>query len=194
LKYWESIRFLAGKEMEFDLSAADPIRYVRIDGSPMRVSEIKGFKNHEPLNRSKWRASNLFAPYRRMQAQKAWSLNLMLSEIPENSYLAIALNGTHGLEGATAAIHVNGTYIGANDRSPSFPSNTWEYPVSRSEKNYTFYIPLSQKMIGKPIQAVVLALDKNNLDFTPEVWITAYPVPFKEKTLILTAEGDKGEL
>jgi hypothetical protein len=188
---WQSVRFFANKKMEIDLSGSDSIRYLRIDGSPLRICDIKGFKNKEPLNRSGWRASNLFAPYQRNESKKAWSLPFMLDEIPENSYLAIALNGKHGIEGATAAICVEGTYIGAPDRSPSFPSNTWEYPVARAEKNYTFYIPLNQEIIGKQIEVVVLALDKDNLDFTPEVWITAYPVPFKEKILILTSEGDK---
>ncbi len=41
-------------------------------------------------------------------------------------------------------------------------------------------------MVGKPCELVVLAFDPENLGFTPDLWLTAYPIPFQEKTLILT--------
>ena len=55
----------------------------------------------------------------------------------------------------------------------------------KSGSNYTYYIPLSDEMKGAQIDAVVLGL-KNGLDnFEPEVWITAYPVPYSEQLLSL---------
>jgi hypothetical protein len=41
-------------------------------------------------------------------------------------------------------------------------------------------------MIGKPLELVVLAFDKHNLDFTPSAWVTAYPAPMVKKQLELT--------
>jgi len=62
-------------------------------------------------------------------ATKAWTTSFKLDEIAKGSYLAISINGHHGVEGAYAAIRVDGKQIGVPDRSVGFPSNTWEYPV-----------------------------------------------------------------
>jgi len=74
--------------------------------------------------------------------------------------------------------------VGAPDRSPSYRSNTWEYPVVRTESNYTYYIPLSEEYKGKKIDAVVLVTKNGISEFKPEVWITAYPVPYEKKVLL----------
>ena len=95
------------------------------------------------------------------------------------------------MEGAYAAIRVNGEPFGAPDRSVSFPANTWEYPVRKISANYTYYIPLTEDMIGKKIDAVVMGM-KDGLDaFKPEVWITAYPAPWAEQMLVLTEDRAK---
>ena len=39
--------------------------------------------------------------YSRVGARKAWRHSFTLNEIPGDSYRAIALNGEHGLEGAS---------------------------------------------------------------------------------------------
>ena len=41
-------------------------------------------------------------------------------------------------------------------------------------------------MKGAKIDAVVLGMKNGLDDFRPEVWITAYPIPFAEQQLILT--------
>ena len=93
------------------------------------------------------------------------------------------------MEGAYAAIRVDGEPVGAPDRSVSFPANTWEYPARKRSADYTYYVPLTEDMIGKKIDAVVLGM-KNGVDkFKPEVWITAYPAPLCEQILTLTEEG-----
>jgi hypothetical protein len=185
LKSWKSIRFLCKMNMAIDLSKSGPVRYVKIPRSILRISEIEGFRASEPVNRSKWRASNLFARSRNFRPQKVWSLEFRLGEITKGSYLAIAINGKHGIEGVTAALRIKDKYVGAPDRAPSFQSNTWEYPVRQTDQNYTFYIPLTQEMTGQNIEAKVFALDKDQLNFQPEVWITAYPIPFETKQLVL---------
>ena len=186
LKNWTGMQLVAGKEIIMNVDPKTKLRYVRFRGTPDKVVEIEGYLNGKKLGRSKWRASNLFGLYSRVRAKKAWQLSFTLNEIPKGSYLAIALNGKHGVEGAYAAIRVNGKPLGAPDRSVSFPSNTWEYPVRRSSSNYTYYVPLTEDMIGAKIDAVVLGMRNGSDSFKPEVWITAYPTPFKERLLSLT--------
>lgn len=161
-------------------------RYVRFDGTPDKILDIEGCLGGEKLDRSKWRASNLFARYWRVRPGKAWQHSFTLNQIPKGSYLAIALNGEHGVEGAYAAIRVNGKPVGASDRSVSFPSNCWEYPVWNLGSNYTYYVPLTEDMKGAKIDAVVLGMRNGSDNFKPEVWITAYPAPLSERLLYLT--------
>jgi hypothetical protein len=185
LKKWTQIMILAGIEMTLPLDRGKPIRYLRFPGSPEKVLEIEGYMNGKSVDRTRWRASNLFSNYRQVTAKAAYVNSFVLNEIPKGSYLAVALNGRHGNEGAYAALRVNGKLLGAPDRSLSYRSNSWEYPVPSNESNYTYYFPLTDEMKGAVIDAVVLVMKDGVPEFKPVVWITAYPIPYVKKELIL---------
>lgn len=185
LKSWKPIQLLAGKVMTVPLDKRAPIRYLRFPGSPEKVVEIEGFLNGKPVERAHWHASNLFSSYRQMTAKAAYQRSFVLNEIPKGSYLAVALNGRHGNEGAYAALRVNGKLMGAPDRSISYRSNSWEYPVPLSDSNYTYYFPLTADMRGAKIDVVVMVMKDGLAEFKPEVWITAYPIPYEKKELTL---------
>lgn len=178
---WKTISFYMGTEAEIDLTAAGEIRYARLNRTPLRISEVTGYRNGEKVDRTGWRASNLFNNY--YGAKQAFSSKFTLNEVPEKSYLCIAVNGECGNEGAYAGIKVDGKYIGCPDRAPSFPGNSWEFRVQQVNGNYTYYVPLTPDMKGKEIEAYVLGF--NDAELKPQVWLSAYPIPFKEKTLTL---------
>jgi len=181
---WETLTYLAGKIMTIDIGK--PIRFLRFRAFPDRIVEIEGFYNDEPLERSNWRASNLFAyPDRRFSCNKVWKAQFTLDEIPKNSYLCVAINGKHGTEGAYAAARIGGKLVGAPDRATSYPSNTWEYINARSDKNYTYYIPLTKEYLNQDIEVFVMGFNEEYLDLDPEVWISAYPFPYEKATLEL---------
>jgi hypothetical protein len=182
---WKEIKILAGKTMKIPLNPEQTIRYVRFRGTPDKVIEINGYLRGRELDRTKWRGSHLFSPYYRVKAEKAWTASTVLNSIPEGSYLAVCLEGEHGVEGAYAALRVEGKPVGAPDRSPSYPANPWEYPVSKAKSHYTYYIPLTADMTGKDIDIIVLGMKGGKADFKPEVWLTAYPAPYKERELVL---------
>jgi len=186
LNPWKPVLILAGKTLTIPLERSVPIRYIRLPGSPERVCEVEGFLEGKSVNRDGWRASNLFSSYRQAAPKQAFSTSFVLDQIPEGSYLAIALNGKHGDEGAYAAIRVNGKPVGAPDRSLSYRSNAWEYPVQTTDSDYTYYVPLTPEMAGAKIDAVILVLKNGVAEFKPEVWITAYPVP--NQSVLLTLE------
>jgi hypothetical protein len=183
---WTNIQILACKEMIIPLDSNKPIRYLRLPGTPESVSEIEGYFHGKLVDRTEWRASNLFSPYRLVTSKAAYGKSFILNEIPKGSFLAIALNGRHGDEGAYAAIRVNGKPIGAPDRSLSYRSNVWEYPVMKTESNYTYYFPLTEEMKGKKIDVVVLVMKNGISGFKPQIWISAYPIPYEKKELGLT--------
>lgn len=180
----ERLTYLAGKEMTIELNK--PVRYLRFQEFPQRIVEIEGYKDGKLVDRSKWRASNLFAHPSRKVAQKVWKTTVKLDQIPEGSYLCVAINGKHGVEGAYAAARIDGNLVGAPDRASSYNSNTWEFVNARRDKNYTYYIPVNKADEGKEIEVFVMGYDKENLDLKPEVWISAYPAPYKKVKLELT--------
>ena len=190
---WKNAFFIEGKSMKIDLTSSEPFRYVKLSPAPLRISEIIGYKNGRQLDRTQWRASNLFRPYVMgnsnkeliYSTRKSWTLKCSLDEIPEGSYLCIAINGVHGIEGAYAGIKIDGKYLGCPDRAPSFRSNVWEADVKETDRNYTYYFPLTREMIGKEFEAFVLGFDKDHLDIKPDVYITAFPSPYKKKTMVI---------
>jgi len=171
LKNWETLTYMAGLKIKIDVN--DRVRYLRFKYQPQQIVEIEGFYNGISINRSNWRASNLFAHPVRMEAVKSWKAEFTLDEIPEGSYLSIAINGKHGIEGAYAAATIGGQLIGAPDRAASYPSNTWEYVNAERDGYYTYYIPLNDSYIGKKIAVYVMAYDEENTDLKPEIWISA---------------------
>ena len=75
--------------------------------------------------------------------------------------------------------------MGASDRAVSFPSNTWEYFNVESDRDYTYYFPMTPDYVGREIEVVILGLKDGVAEFRPEVWITAYPAPFQGMLLEL---------
>ena len=194
LETWFPIAVTRENEKDVILTkfpAHEPVRYLRIDDSPDHVAEVEGYRGATKLQRSKWRASNLFSPYAKAPAIAAWSLSFMLDEASEGSYLAIPVIDRHGRECAYAALRIEGKYFGAPDRSLSYPSNVWEYCSAESNSDYTYYVPLTKEMLNKKIDVVVLILKGGSNDVKPEVWITAYPIPFQSMELILTPTNDQ---
>ncbi|MBT4399046.1 MAG: hypothetical protein HOD37_06135, partial [Bacteroidetes bacterium] len=59
LVHWNQLTYLAGTEMT--ISIPEATRYLRFKAFPSRICEIEGYKDGDALDRSKWRASNLFA-------------------------------------------------------------------------------------------------------------------------------------
>jgi len=185
LAEWTARKILAGKVMRVKLDPSTPIRYVRFRGFPEKILEVEGFLEGRPLDRSKWRGSHMFSPFSRIKVFGAWESSFKLSQIPRGSYLAIALEGKHGVEGAYAAVRVDGKPVGAPDRSPSYPGNPWENTIDNTSSHYTYYVSLDEGMIDRKIDVVVLGLDEEHLDFKPSVYITAYLPPYVAKQLLL---------
>ena len=185
LKTWTPARLVQeGRNIRIECDPAQPFRYLRTDLVPDKLVEIRGFSEGKELDRGGWRASWLFPRFQKVC--QAWSLPFSLDAAVPGSYLTVACNGVHGREGAWVALRVDGRWVGAPQRAPSYPVNPWEYPVSRTDRNYSYFIPVTPDMLGKACEVVVLGFDPKNLEFKPDVWLTAYPVPYQAKTLTLS--------
>lgn len=183
LKTWTPAKLVQdGRNLRIE--CAGHVRYIRTNLVPSKLAEIRGVKDGKELDRTGWRMSYLFPAFR--EVQKSWSLPFVLEKTPKTGFLAVACNGEHGREGVWAALKVDGKIIGPADRAPSFPVNPWEYPVRKTEGNYTFFLPLTPDMAGKKCEVIVLAFDPAKTGFTPEVRQTVSATPWETRTLILS--------
>ena len=153
-------------------------RYFRLRTAPERIAEIEATKGGAPLSREGWRASNLFAHPEAVPAAGAWSAKVTVDELTPTSYLCVAVEGEHGVEGCYPALRCDGRLIGAPDRAASYPSNAWEYPVRQQKTGYTYYFPLDASMAGKEIEVVLLGMKGGGGNLKPAVWLTARELPF----------------
>ena len=186
LATWTPLEFrLEDGAIAIDLAGKGKLRYLRIDPAPATTVAVDAAAPGGPPGRSKWRASNMFARMFGPDAPPtaAWSLSFRLPEAPRGSYLAIPIGGNHGKEGAYAAVRVDGRPRGCADRAVSFASNVWEYQNYEADSGYTYFFPLTSDMVNQPLDAVVLS--SASAELKPEVWITAYPIPFEAKELML---------
>jgi hypothetical protein len=186
LAVWTPLEFrLDDGVIAVDLAGKGKLRYLRIDPAPTTTAGVDAVAPGGPPDRSKWRASNMFARVfgPDAPAAAAWSLSFRIPEAPKGSYLAIPIGGNHGKEGAYAAVRVDGRPTGCPDRAVSFASNVWEYQNYEADSGYTYFFPLTPDMVARPLDAVILSSASTELK--PEVWITAYGVPFETKELVL---------
>ena len=185
LKTWTPARLARdGNNIRIECDPKQTVRYVRTNLVPDKLAEIRGYSDGKELARAGWRMSWLFPTFRNVC--KAWSLPFTLDQAPKGGYLTVACNGTHGQEGAWVALRVDGHFVGAPQRAPSYPASAWENPVRLTDRNYSYFIPVTPEMVGKACEVVVLAFDPQHLDINPDVWQTSGPDPYQSRTLILS--------
>ncbi|MBO4417108.1 MAG: hypothetical protein J5801_03175 [Bacteroidales bacterium] len=192
LKGWKPVTFLSDIRSVVDLRAAGPFRYFKLDFTPMRITEIRGYRGGAPMDRTKWRATNLFPTYwvKKNEAEGnwkgyTWQGEVCLDEIPKGAYLCIALDGKFEREGAWAALKIEGQWHGCPDRAPSYSCDPygWEVWLNDTEGNYTYYYPLTEDLKGKTLEVWAVAATSDQIK--PSVWISTYPIPFESKVLKL---------
>ncbi|MDF1551125.1 MAG: hypothetical protein P1P88_25115, partial [Bacteroidales bacterium] len=161
------------------------IKYVKLNPSPNNISEIKASYKNQLVDISASKLSNLFPDKPIGKVQKAWKGSFKINEWIKNSTLSVAIEGDYGEDGAFAVIKANDTLIGAFDRSPAFPFNNWEHVWCPQNGNYTYYFKVTDDLIHTEFTVYVFGLGDILKIKTPEVWLSAYPIPFEKKRLVL---------
>lgn len=184
LQNWNEVKGTKnGNDVVINTSGKPPFRYLRISNAPAAIAEIEAYHHNQALNRTGWRASNLFA-YKTAGVRRAWHASFNLAEIAGNSYLVISVPGRYSPESVFAGLRAGSKIIAPADRSPSFPYNNWEH-ADTGRGNACFYFPIGPEMKNIPLELVLFNADEKAVIHQPEAWITAYPLPLVEKTMIL---------
>lgn len=185
LKTWRDVAGFVDGNITFPIPGDQPWRYFRLEGAPELVRHVRGSYRGRMLDRSAWRASNLFAAYHMAPATHAFTARFTLPDAPPGGYLALAIHGEHGNELAYAALRTPTGYVGAPRRAPSFPCNPWECPVRPVSANYTYFFPITPDLVGQELDAVALILKDGNPAVRCDLHATAYPIPHARQRLVL---------
>ena len=148
-----------------------PIRYFRLPAPMDRIYSIRLLKDGQEVTLTSPKANNLQAPYGSKAPVAMRGGTVTLPEVRDGDYIAVAVNGIHGAEGAYCVAEVDGQRMGFPDRAPAYKSNVWEFVVSTSDRNNTFYLPLSAAMSGKDVRVCVLLCDGEHTEVDCEVWL-----------------------
>ncbi|MBI1338005.1 MAG: hypothetical protein GC164_13745 [Phycisphaera sp.] len=183
LRTWTPIKGFAEGDIHLPIPTDQPVRYLRLRNCPDRINEARGYLRGKALDRTTWRASNLFA--HNFPATVAWSTSVTVHRVHPGSYLVVPVFGPHVPEAVYAAARCGGRYLGAARRAPSYPSNAWECDVSKG-RCYTYFIPLDPNVEGQRIDVTLLGLDGcAKEELRSEVWVTAFPTPHKGERVVL---------
>ncbi len=149
-----------------------PVRYFRLPAPMDRIYSVRLLKDGQALTLVAPKANNLQAPY---GAKKPVAVKEAVVTLPDTvrdgDYIAVALNGVHGEEGAYCIAEVDGKLVGFPDRAPAYRSNVWEFVVARSDRNYTYYLPLQASMAGKSIKVRALLCNEAHTELDCDVWL-----------------------
>ena len=153
-----------------------PIRYFRLPAPMDRVYSVRLLKDGREIALANPSVNNLQAPFDRQKwtALQEGAVTLPAT-VRDGDYLAVALNGVCGEEGAYCVAEVDGKWVGFPDRAPAYRSNIWEFVVTRTDRNYTYYLPLTADLAGKTVNVGVLLSNGVKDDLTCDIWLCPRP-------------------
>ena len=148
-----------------------PIRYFRLPTPMDRIYSVRLLKEGQEMSLTAPKANNLQAAYGVKTPVAMRGATVTLPEVKDGDYVAVALNGIHGDEGAYCTAEVDGRLLGFPDRAPAYLSNVWEFCVRHTDRNYTYYLPLDASMSGKQMTIRTLLCDGEHTDISCDVWL-----------------------
>lgn len=149
------------------------LRYFRLPCPVDKIFSIAIQKSGEEIIPAGAKVNNLFSPaaVTRIAAAKTVTVRVEKEDVREGSFLAVAVERMHDTEGAYAAAEVDGRLYGFPDRAVSYPSNFWECPTRPSRRGYTYYLPLTEELVGRDVKITVFALYSNKTNIYADVWL-----------------------
>ena len=151
-----------------------PVRYFRLPCPMDRIHAIRLLKNGREIALTNPRANNLQAPFEARRPVGFLETGIALPhDLKDGDYLAVAVNGVHGDEGVYCTAEIDGIPVGFPDRAPAYRANMWEYVIRRTDRNYTYYLPLKREHAGKEITVRLLLCDETHPaeELSCDVWL-----------------------
>ena len=162
---------LHGKKVVASYTFKDKIRFLRIENPVDRIYNIRLIKNGKVIETKNAFANNMQAHYRFKNIYLEKYSEFVLPEYENNSYLAVAIEGTHGEECVYCVAEIDGKFSGFPRRAPDYKANQWEHAVCGTDKNNTFFMDLPDGMQGRKIKIHAMFSDRRKSDAVCNVYI-----------------------
>ncbi len=147
------------------------MRYFRLDQPMDRIYAIRFYdENGNEIKPANPHANNLLAPYGKKNFIRAKKVAVHIpADAPEGSYLAVGMDGVHGIEGGYCGAMVDGAPVGFSERAVSYPVNFSSHLVWNADRGYTYYLPVADGLRGK--DAEIFALIETENEITVKAWL-----------------------
>lgn len=165
-----------------DAAAGKPF-YVNFPGEPNELPAHRKLGDLKPVDVP----ADAEALCEAASIKKAYRLSTIITEAAPNTLLTISVEGEHNQDKTCAGVRIDGKFKIATFTTISFPSGLWRTPVPASDSICAYYVPVTDDMLGKKIDVVVLLIKggNENEQIKPQCYITTYPHPYETKRLIL---------
>lgn len=151
---------LKGKRVTVGYNINDKIRYLRIADPVDRIYNIRLIKDGKEIEPSKPSANNMQSHYRYKKTQAVKCGEFTLPDYTSLPRLTVAVEGNHGTESVYCVAEIKGEFFGFPERAPEYKANQWEHRVLDSDKNNTFYMPLTEGLEGEKIRIYAVFSDR----------------------------------
>lgn len=146
------------------------LRYFCLPEPMDRIYSVKLYSGESEIELKNPKVNNLLAPWGKKTVAKVLYGEIALSEVCDGDYLAVALNGKHGVEGAYCVAEIGGELVGFPSRASDYPANVWEYKVAERDSNYTYYLPLDSSLAGKKIGVYTILCNEDETEINADVY------------------------
>lgn len=168
----DRVKYIDGKLMNAEYSINNSMRYIRIPEPMDRIYSIKFYKNNRQIKlKTKPKANNMMAAYPNKVPKAAFHKKVKLPRFKTGSYLSLACEGQHGIEGTYCVGMYKENILTCPDRVTSYPANYWGHWVCSSGANYTYYLPLNDDLQEQEIDLFSLICKDGDEKFHVDVYL-----------------------
>lgn len=166
-----NIENIPGKRIRVTYPVNGKLRYFRLPKPVDRIFSFRVFKNGREIAVKTPHANNLLPHFKHQPPKGAKQLTVRVSaeDTKRGVFIAVALDGKHGVEGAVPVAKCGKKLYSFPDRACSYPSNAWECGSREADDFYTFYLPVTEEMADRDITVTVLKL--NGRDYPVKLWL-----------------------
>lgn len=181
----ERVGYFPGGRMRASYVLHGSVRYIRLPRPMDRIYAIRFYQNGQLIHIENPAANNLMAPYAEKEPRAALSKKVRLPQLKKGSYLSLACNGEHGVEGVYCVGTCQNQILICPDRSVSYPVQHWNHWVAQSGSNYTYYMPLDESLSGQEITLYAMICKDGQDRFSTDVYLCSPNDDKHGATLIL---------
>ncbi len=147
------------------------IRYFRLPFPMDRIYAIRLRKEGEEVILNNPHVNNLQAMYGIKTVCACQSVKITLPVVKDGDYIAAAIEGEHGEEGAYCIASIDHKWIAFPERATAYRANVWEFRVMPQSSNYTYYLPLTANMSGKEITVYTMLCNPDKTDICCNLYL-----------------------